>query len=188
MEQLKHMKETLEHCVAGQISHLDKVDTKELGEAIDMIKDLSEAIYYCTITHAMEEKEEEHEPRYYGGRKRREPEDWEYYRDIDKRKGRMYYGGEYDSAVPYHGSRVRDGYTEREMPIMRDHREGKSPIKRKGYMESKEMHKDKNTQMHELELYIQELTNDIMEMIEDATPEERQMLSNKIATLSTKIK
>jgi phage anti-repressor protein len=33
--------------------HLDKVDAKELGEAIDMIKDLAEAIYYCTITDAM---------------------------------------------------------------------------------------------------------------------------------------
>ena len=27
-----------------------EVDTKELGEAIDMIKDLEEAIYYCTVT------------------------------------------------------------------------------------------------------------------------------------------
>jgi hypothetical protein len=41
------------------MTHLDTVDTKELGEAIDMIKDLSEAIYYCTITEAMEKKDEE---------------------------------------------------------------------------------------------------------------------------------
>jgi hypothetical protein len=33
-----------------------------------------------------------------------------------------------------------------------------------------------------------ELTNDIMEMIEDATPEEKQLLRQKITTLSTKIK
>jgi hypothetical protein len=32
---------------------LSEVDTKELGEAIDMIKDLEEAIYYCTVTEAM---------------------------------------------------------------------------------------------------------------------------------------
>jgi hypothetical protein len=32
---------------------LGEVDTKELGEAIDMIKDLEEAIYYCTVTEAM---------------------------------------------------------------------------------------------------------------------------------------
>ena len=44
-------------CIEGQMTHLDEVDTKELGEAIDMIKDLEEAMYYCTITKAMEQKE-----------------------------------------------------------------------------------------------------------------------------------
>mgnify|MGYP003301599559 CR=1 FL=1 len=57
MERLKHMKETLTCLIENQMSHLDQVDTKELGEAIDMIKDLEEAIYYCTITEAMEGKE-----------------------------------------------------------------------------------------------------------------------------------
>jgi hypothetical protein len=42
--------------------------------------------------------------------------------------------------------------------------------------------------MQELEDYVHELTNDIMEMIEDATPEEKQLLRQKITTLSTKIK
>ena len=54
MERLKHMKESLMNCVQGQMSHLDTVDTKELGEAIDMLKDLEEAMYYCTIIKAME--------------------------------------------------------------------------------------------------------------------------------------
>jgi hypothetical protein len=35
---------------------------------------------------------------------------------------------------------------------------------------------------------MQELTSDVMEMINDASPEEKQLLSNKIATLATKIK
>jgi hypothetical protein len=51
--------------------------------------------------------------------------------------------------------------------------EGKSPISRKAYMESKAMHKDKAAQMQELEKYAQELTTDLVEMIEDATPEEK---------------
>jgi hypothetical protein len=42
--------------------------------------------------------------------------------------------------------------------------------------------------MQELEDYVHELTNDIIEMIEDATPEEKQLLRQKITTLSTKIK
>ena len=58
MEQLKSMKEMLVGCVQGQLTHLDTVDAQELGAAVDMIKDLSEAIYYCTITEAMEKKEE----------------------------------------------------------------------------------------------------------------------------------
>ena len=61
-------------------------------------------------------------------------------------------------------------------------------MSRKMYMESKEMHKDKTAQMHELEKYAQELTSDLMEMIEGASPEEKQMLSSRIATLATKIK
>ena len=73
IERLKHMEKTLLCCVEKEFSNLDNVDAKELGEAIDMIKDLSEAIYYCTITHSMEdtdwkkkgrhheEKDKEHE-------------------------------------------------------------------------------------------------------------------------------
>jgi hypothetical protein len=48
-------------CVESQIIHLDEVDTKELGEAIDMIKDLEEAIYYCTVTKAMKEYDDDDE-------------------------------------------------------------------------------------------------------------------------------
>ena len=60
MKRLEQMKECLIACVQNQINgHLDQVDTKELGEAIDMIKDLEEAIYYCTITKALKENEEE---------------------------------------------------------------------------------------------------------------------------------
>jgi hypothetical protein len=53
MKRLYHIKETLLDEIQSQLGHLDCVDTKELGEAIDMIKDLEEAIYYCTITKAM---------------------------------------------------------------------------------------------------------------------------------------
>jgi hypothetical protein len=49
-EVLKTMKEQLTSCVQGQLVAISKVDARELGEAVDMIKDLAEAIYYCTIT------------------------------------------------------------------------------------------------------------------------------------------
>ena len=55
------------------------------------------------------------------------------------------------------------------------------------YMESKEMHHDKTIQMKELEKYMHELGSDISEMIDDATPEERELLKNKLMHLVQKI-
>ena len=187
MDQLKQMKEMLTGVVQGQMTHLETVDTKELGEAIDMIKDLAEAIYYCTVSEAMEEKEEEWERPI----EHRGYQEYPYYdRNEDWKRGRMYYDGD--------GTRSRGGsadgtgtryYSERDIgSVMRDTREGRSPMSRKNYMESKDMHKDKNIQMQELEKYVSELTSDMLEMVEGATPEEKQMLSNKIAMLATKIK
>ena len=192
------MKEALVAQVENQMSNLSEVDTHELGEVIDMIKDLEEAIYYCSITKAMEEKEEEKKVEHH------------YYttyipeRDIDRDEwGRMYYPRMRDSQgryLPEGRDGTRDGgdrrnyvefpepYYEREIPIgLRDEREGRSPITRRMYMESKELHKDKTTKLKELEQYMKELSEDIVEMISDATPEERQLLEKKVAALSTKI-
>lgn len=55
------------------------------------------------------------------------------------------------------------------------------------YMESRETHQGKASQMRELERYVSELTNDIVEMIEGASPEEQQFLANKVQALSSKI-
>lgn len=44
--------------VETQMEDLENVCTKELGEVIDMIKDLSKAIYYDVVTEAMLDKEE----------------------------------------------------------------------------------------------------------------------------------
>ena len=58
MEQLHAMKESLINCVQSEIYNLNEANAEELGAAVDMIKDLSEAIYYCTITDAMKENDE----------------------------------------------------------------------------------------------------------------------------------
>jgi hypothetical protein len=42
--------------------------------------------------------------------------------------------------------------------------------------------------LKDLEKYAQELTTDLIEMVEGASPEEKQFLSNRIAALATKIK
>ena len=180
MEQLKHMKETLIGCVQSQMAHLDTVDTEELGDVIDMIKDLEEAIYYCTITKAMEGKEKEGGNQYHHY--------YTEYRDMDRPEGRMYYP---DNGSSSHNSMASGNnsrsYMEWNYPMERDRREGRSPMSRKTYMEAKEMHQPKTTQMKELEKYLQELSSDIVEMIQDASPEEKSFLERKISALAAKI-
>ena len=177
IEQMKMMKHTLMNCVQGQMGDLTSVDAKELGEAVDMIKDLSEAIYYCTITESMEKSDKETE-KYY-------PVD--YYRDMDKPYGYMYYtdshGVSHPSANMSTGAQGTRNY-----PIeIRDYREGRSPMTRKTYMERKMHGGGKEVQVQELEKYMHELTNDIMEMLDGASVEEKQMLQKKISALATKI-
>lgn len=204
MEQLESMKETLTGCVQAQLCNLQAADYHELGAAIDMIKDLCEAIYYCTITEAMEEKDEA--PRYYYPMM-----DYNMnYREADRQYGRMYYNGDGSSSSSSgtsnsgsgtsssNNNRGNDargggtrgfyegGYPELRLD-MRDSREGKSPMSRRSYMESKEMHHPKEVKMKELERYMQELGHDLTEMIADASPEEKQMLQKKIAALATKL-
>ena len=173
MKKLKRMKDCLKDMVMCQMADLKNVDTRELGEAIDMIKDLSQTMYYCAAAKALEEPEE---TRYYGGPRRRMPypdyDEDTYYRDMDRDKGRMYYKERYDT---------------REYPMMRDRREGRSPELRKHYMESKELHHDTAVSMIELESNLNELSKDIVEMVDDATPDEKALLQKKLQTLASKV-
>lgn len=202
MDQLKSMKEQLTSLVQGQLVDVKNVDAEELGEVVDMIKDLSETIYYCTITEAMEESKEKEK---YQQPMMQQPyrnyeERYPYYRDMDRMDGRMYYSGggpnTSTSSSGYNaGSMSSNGGSRQyhegwEMyPIeMQDYREGISHKSRKNYIESKEMHQDKATQMQELEKYMQELSQDITDMIYDAEPDEKQLLRNKLTTLVEKIR
>ena len=54
-------------------------------------------------------------------------------------------------------------------------------------MESKEKHHDKTIKMQELEAYMKDLTKDIVEMIDESSPEEKQLLQQKLNILSNKI-
>ena len=112
------MVEKLAECAKCEIEKgIESVDTKEMSEAVEMIKELCEAEYYARISKAMEESEEEEkeERRYYkgqmrnsrgqymrGGRRGYIPmyskmlpmmyehdDEWE--RDMDMQDGRMYY-------------------------------------------------------------------------------------------------
>lgn len=168
-DRLKHMKETLMCAVEMQLCELGEVDTKELGEAIDMIKDLEEAIYYCTVTEAMTSPQK--------------IEKRDHHQDYDD--SRMYY----DSSSQSGGrSNSQHGYRmEENEPHWRDEREGHSYENRRMYMEAKEMKKDKAYQMRELEKYMQELSQDITDMIADASVDEKAYLEKKFSALAVKI-
>lgn len=88
-------------------------------------------------------------------------------RDLDRMSGRMH-------------------YTEPTTDT-RDSREGKSGMMRRSYIEAKEMHKDKDTTMQELEKYLKGVSEDITDVIGSMTPEERSMLKSKMSTLVTKL-
>ena len=137
---LMWMEEQLIAEAEKQFECLEEVCTKELGEVIDMIKDLKEAIYYETVTKAMEG----------------------------------------DSWKTEKSDHHPDGDS-------RSEHEGKSPLSRKMYLEAKHMNKDKATQLRELEKYMQELSQDIVDMIADASPEEKQYLEKKITALASKV-
>lgn len=56
-KKLEWIRDMLVCTVETELGDLETVDTCELGEVIDMIKDLNEAIYYETVTKAMNEQE-----------------------------------------------------------------------------------------------------------------------------------
>ena len=138
---LMWMEEQLIAEAEKQFECLEEVCTKELGEVIDMIKDLKEAIYYETVTKAME-------------------------------------GDSWKTEKSDHhlsDSRPEEKY------------ESKIALSKQMYMEAKHMNKDKATQLRELEKYMQELSQEIVDMIADASPEEKQYLEKKITALASKI-
>ena len=191
MERLKSIKDNL--IAAVQCQDISSADAKEMGEVVDMIKDIEEAIYYCTITKAMEEKYPE-QSMYYGGRgdgMRRYIPYMDYrpeiYRDMDY--DRMYYTESGMAQTPsgrYSGSVSQR--TKMEAPVrIYDSREGRSGMTRRNYMEGKEMHHNQDAQMQELKKYMQELSEDITEMIQDASPDEKLLLKQKLTSLIQKL-
>lgn len=215
IKKMHEMIEMLTCCAKAEFDKkgIEQIDAEEMSKVTDMIKDLSEAQYYRTLVVAMEDAEygedydyegpinEEHRKGYRGqprssrtGRYMRRGydhmmpmDDMEYMRDMDRGMGRMYYSGGSQGMSSGSG-----GHSGGQYGGGRDSREGRSGSARRGYMESKEMHKgnspeEKKEKMKELERYMQELSSDITEMIGDASPEEKNMLKTKMQALITKI-
>lgn len=213
-KRLMAMKQNLMCAIEAQLCNLQEVDTEELGAAIDMLKDLEEALYFCTITEAMNGggKYGNVEVEYENGHKKNghsNGSDQMYYsypmmysdggrmyNDGQNNGNQSYYGGNGSSQMYAQGRDSMGRYTSNgngssrsdysEPMYMRDDREGRSPMNRRMYMEAKHS-KDKATQLRELEKYMQELTSDMVEMIQDSSSEEKQYLEKKISALAAKI-
>ena len=131
-------------------------------KVVDIIKDIEEAKYYHSISKAMEEKEENN---------------YKYYTPYYPERERTY-------PIIWNDSKIKRWNNDTDM---RDMNEGRSPQHRKMYMESKKLHKDPTEQMKELKIYMEELSNDITEMIENATTEEKTILQHKLNELAQKV-
>lgn len=193
---------------------VESINTEEFSMVTDMIKDLCEAEYKAVIVKSMKRADEEEEEynkellralkdeygeeggrRYYDeyryangrfapkGRGIRrgytEPpyyhmpvnyNDMEYMRDMDKSRGKMYYSE----------------------PIAPHVSESNYDRAKRHYTETKEMHKgasteDKEHKMKALDMYIRELSGDISELLNDMTPDERNLLRTKMSNLASKL-
>ena len=95
----------------------------------------------------------------------------EYYRDIDRQSGKMY-------------------FTDMSMdPSMRDAKEGRSGMSRKTYMETKQMHTNdtqdsKNIKAKKLDDFFGDLYEDMKEMAHDMSNEEKTVWKQRVAKLN----
>lgn len=172
MEQLKSIKQCLISQVQTQLGDLKKTDAKELGEVVDMIKDLEEAMYYCAIIKAMEESKEEKEQAQYNN--------INYYTEPKGYDGPMHYTP-YMEYAPY---MMRDqNWRDARLYNTSD----RTYNSRRMYMESKQNQATDKDSMKELEHYIRDLGDDLTDMIRDSSVEEKQVLSTKLQQLATKV-
>ena len=186
----------------------ENVDTCEMGQVVDMIKDLNEAEYKAVIVKAMkkaDEEKEEYDKMLLRELKEEYGEDagrrfYDHYRYSDGRfapKGHGSYRRGYEEPPYYHmtpemyrdmdrDTHSRMYYTETGM-----NESGYDRAKRT-YTETKEMHRgntpeDKKAKMQELERYAKSLTEDVVEMVSDMSDEEKNLLRTKMQILMQKI-
>ena len=242
IKMMHEMVEKLTECAKSEMDKkgIEEIDTEEFGKVTDIIKDLSEAMYYRTLTEAMKEAEygedydyrgayDEHERKGYRGQRRDSrgrymsnrgrrgyeipmmmwDEDWdemERMRDYDRGAGKMYYSGSGSSggssnngqsfsgmsggssstgSVQSNGSMSSNGGN-------RGYSESRYDRARRGYEETKSMHKDnsaesKQMKMKSLEDYMKSLAEDVTDMVNDMSPEEKSLMKQKMQVLMQKI-
>ena len=176
-------------------SGIENIDTEEAYKVADIVKDLSEtykniskALYYETVSVAMEDYEEPEEG---------DPEEQRYYtrmmRDSRGRFTRKRYHDmgmgrrtQYDDMKDYsnydpdrdmdRGTHGRMYYTDHDMSYNRDMREGHNGMSRKTYME--------NPNKENLEKHIDDIAVDVKGLMTTMKPEDKIMVKNKLINLA----
>lgn len=163
-------------CVKAKVDGIG-IDNFE-GQNLDDLKDFTEIVKNIVefdkeylIVEAMENAKDDY-------RRYTEPlyhmpvnyNDMEYMRDMDKSRGKMYYSE----------------------PIAPHVSESNYDRAKRHYTETKEMHRgasteDKEHKMKALDMYIRELSGDISELLNDMTPDERNLLRTKMSNLASKL-
>lgn len=219
VKRIHNMIEKLTKCAEMEFEKgVENVDTKEMGEVVDIIKDLCEAEYYAKISKAMDEAEygedydykgayDENSRKGYRGQPRDSrgrymsrrrgydepmgdyemtPEMYrmyspEYYRDMDRMDGKLYYTSNSSS-----GNMSNQGGS------MGGQQTSRTENARRGYVEAKEMHKgnsaeDKETKRKELDKWMTEFSSDVKQMVGEMSPEEKTVLKAKLQNLHSSI-
>lgn len=212
IERIHKMIECLTEKALGELDKgVENVNTEEMGEAVDMIKDLCEAEYKAVIVKSMKKADEEEEEYNkellralkdeYGEEGGRRYYDEYRYKTTGRYapKGKGTYVGRrgYEEPPYYHMYPDRDMdreygrmyYTE---PTVTHTSESGYDRAKRMYTETKEMHKantpeDKEHKMKSLDSYTKELASDITGMVADMSAEEKNLLRTKLSTLVSKI-
>lgn len=207
------MIEKLSECAKCELDKgIESIDTKEMGEVAEIIKELCEAEYYAKVSKAMDEHDFDNaeeimdegrrgyrgQPRDSRGRYMRRGYQKmmpEYYRDMDMDDGRMYYTSANASQGSQGGSSMGSssgnsmGYND---GMVRDSREGRNGQSRRGYVETKEMHKgnteeDKMAKKRELDKWMSDFSSDVKELVGDMTAEEKTLLKTRLNNLQSSL-
>ena len=210
IKRMHEMIEKLTKCAEMELEKgVENINAEEMGEVIDMIKDLSEAEYYSKISKAMDESEYGIEYDYKGAYDGHERKGYKGQPRDSKGRYMRRMGYEVYSMTPemyrehepeyYRDMDMEQGrmyYTEN---MMEDnmhhgmkHSESRYDKARKGYEETKAMHnsgsaEDKKKAMESLENYMKELSEDMTELISKMDSSEKNMIRNKLQMLAQKV-
>lgn len=184
-----------------------KVDMVQLSALVDMIKDLSESMYHRVLTNSMLESDTDEImdmfDRY--GEDRRYYDHYRYKNGRFAPKGRGTYRRGYEEYPYYH--MMPDMYKEHDPEYWRDmdrkdgrmyytepvaNSESRYDRAKRMYTETKDMHKsgtveDKQITLKEGEKFLNVFFDELDEMLQDATPEMKNMVKTKTMARMQKI-